>query len=34
MMATRTIALIPTVVLAVVFEATNTFDQVRGSCLL
>jgi hypothetical protein len=29
MMATRTVALIPTVTLAVVFEATNTFDQVR-----
>ena len=33
MVATRTVALIPTVVMAVAFEATNTFDlaaQVSG----
>lgn len=34
MMATRTVALIPTVTLAVLFEATNTFDTVHLSPFL
>ena len=38
LMVTRLISLIPCLTLAVVFEATNTFDQVRGGstpvCLL
>ncbi len=31
MMATRAVALVPCLVLAVVFEATNTFDQVAST---
>ena len=32
MVATRTVALIPTVLMAVAFEATNTFDMAAQVC--
>ncbi len=33
MMATRLVALVPTVTLAVVFEASQTFDRVAQVCV-